>query len=1327
MQAAPAASQPTQSQVAPNTGLSAGLALTRQTVLEVVEQPNPHPVNGGRYAAPELLVRLADKRTQEERRVRLRGSWLLCAPEVGDTVEVIGDYDESGVCCVDDERNFIIIEPDTLVTSTRVATSFDCLRKSVLSERFRSADSATPAMVYGTLLHEVFARCCLKNAFTVDAIVHAVDEVLPEFLDELYAIDTPVAAAREELLAYVPTLTLWAGKFMQRSRPEQQVNMDAQHDRNAPFTDRVSISRVLDIEENCWTPRLGLKGKVDASVEITIHRQRRGTMRQQAKEVVRTAPLELKTGRTVPHGSPAHRAQVILYTLMMGDLGTNLDAGLLYYMKSGDMYGVAVVADEVRHLLVARNRLARYLCKGHSYPPMLRQPSECGRCYHLGLCMLVHAGVEGGTAESSGAPALFKEQTRHLRAGDLAYLRKWHGLLALEQLEGHDDLTRLWEHTPWQLEQAGTCLSYLAYTGAPTVLAGSERRRHAYTFKRHPLHPAVSGVEMGNGMAAAFSTLPTMLAGRGAVRQEGRGDGDIELDEDDDDAALLDAMALFEEGQQVGLNTTGSSGDRDELNNRTYATRTVIPGNMQKDVAAAGRCCDTRTAAAHPDQSAVTTGTTGTADATSTPAATQGRCPSMAELQLAAGDPVILSAQRPAHFAMALGIVRAISHEEVQVAFEHPLRKLDSTTLYRLDKDPGTVGGRLDRANVASLLQTPADAVQAQQRQASAAATVSAQDDERSRLYRRRRSVLIDMAPPIFSMAGVLAAGGEAVLQPKEAKPVGSEGNDDDDDDDLFLSEVAEAAEAAEAAEVAAAVKKEADSLLGEHVGGSGGAATAAVDPMDSDAEDDDALFMAAASAAEAVIEKEARAADVRQALIQEHAANASAALAPHERAALAEVMPLNEGQCRALTMAVRARDYCLIQGMPGTGKTTTIAALVKVLVAKGNSVLLTAYTHTAVDNILIKLKAACIPFLRLGNPERVHPAVRDAVAAGHIPHMSDISALKKLYHDKPVIATTCLGTGHALLHKRIFDYCIVDEASQISEPVCLGPLACARRFVLVGDHFQLPPLVRNVHARREGLDVSLFKRLTEAHPYAVTRLEQQYRMNAEIMLAANTLIYDHALRCGNVAVARARLHLASWRAACDAQGSGRLSLQARLPASLQPLIDPAAPLLLADTAALGMERRQGKLVTHPEEAALVVALSQALLAAGLAPSELGIITPYRSQVRLLHQLMHDPHMPTLANVEINTIDKYQGRDKECILLSLVRSNKELYAGELLKDWRRINVALTRAKHKLVVFGDVRTLSVSHLCYSWSFVWCWRWGRGGQKWRWTLPGGVHVY
>lgn len=241
----------------------------------------------------------------------------------------------------------------------------------------------------------------------------------------------------------------------------------------------------------------------------------------------------------------------------------------------------------------------------------------------------------------------------------------------------------------------------------------------------------------------------------------------------------------------------------------------------------------------------------------------------------------------------------------------------------------------------------------------------------------------------------------------------------------------------------------------------------------------------------------------------------------------------LNVDQAAAIQKCLSAQDYALILGMPGTGKTTTIAAIIEILVAQKKTVLLASYTHSAVDTILRKIKDSGFEVLRLGRPSLVNPEVRH-FAVGEDRRPRSKAELEQVYMKPPVVASTCLGISHWLFDRRKFDYCIVDEASQVTLPTCLGPIRYAEKFVLVGDHFQLSPLVKNPDAQDGGLDVSLFKRLNDAHPESVVNLTHQYRMCEDIMMVSNRLIYDGRLKCGSEEIANQSLHIPNKSAISD-------------------------------------------------------------------------------------------------------------------------------------------------------------------------------------------------
>jgi DNA replication ATP-dependent helicase Dna2 len=429
-----------------------------------------------------------------------------------------------------------------------------------------------------------------------------------------------------------------------------------------------------------------------------------------------------------------------------------------------------------------------------------------------------------------------------------------------------------------------------------------------------------------------------------------------------------------------------------------------------------------------------------------------------------------------------------------------------------------------------------------------------------------------------------------------------------------------------------------------------------------------------------------------------------------------ASQVSMNSDQKAAISKVMSAKDYALVLGMPGTGKTTTIAHIIRTLVAKGKSVLLTSYTHTAVDNILLKIRSDKIGILRLGASAKIHPEVREFVTLGAEPKDS-LEALEKSWMEPPVVATTCLTINHPLFSRRIFDYCIVDEASQITLPVCLGPIRMAQKFILVGDHYQLPPLVQNKEAMEGGLDVSLFKLLCETHPQAVVSLEHQYRMCADVMLLSNTFIYSGRLKCGTPSVASRKLALPkptglssyhkshSPRPTAQNFCSGPESPNCWLSRSLSP--DSPVVFINTDLISPTLEAQSGPRITNALEARLVTHLTLSLLTLGISANEIGIIAFYRSQLALLRSSLSSAYTqtqssdlgisPGCAGVELHTADKFQGRDKEVVIVSCVRSNDHGSVGDLLKDRRRVNVALTRARSKLVILGSEKTLSSNEL------------------------------
>lgn len=403
----------------------------------------------------------------------------------------------------------------------------------------------------------------------------------------------------------------------------------------------------------------------------------------------------------------------------------------------------------------------------------------------------------------------------------------------------------------------------------------------------------------------------------------------------------------------------------------------------------------------------------------------------------------------------------------------------------------------------------------------------------------------------------------------------------------------------------------------------------------------------------------------------------------------------MNEDQRAAVGKVLSAQDYALILGMPGTGKTTTIAHIIRALLADDKTILLTSFTHTAVDNILLKIRDIAPPnsILRLGVPAKINPEVQKFCQLAATPRQT-IDEIESAYMGCRIVAATCMGMNHAVFNRRAFDVCIVDEASQITLPTALGPLLHARKFVLVGDHYQLPPLVQNRAALAGGLDVSLFRQLSEEHPEAVATLGRQYRMCEDIMSLSNELIYSGQLRCGNDEVAKRTLGIESMLALQQFHQPATVHQGCHGRCWLSDVVRPERKVVFANTDALGKDATEsltsGKNITNQLEATISAQLVLSLLKLGVPRRDIGVITLYRSQLALTRRLFKLAGIG--PDVEIDSADRFQGRDKECIILSMVRSNEVGVVGDLLKDWRRVNVALTRARSKLIVLGSRRTL-----------------------------------
>ena len=452
----------------------------------------------------------------------------------------------------------------------------------------------------------------------------------------------------------------------------------------------------------------------------------------------------------------------------------------------------------------------------------------------------------------------------------------------------------------------------------------------------------------------------------------------------------------------------------------------------------------------------------------------------------------------------------------------------------------------------------------------------------------------------------------------------------------------------------------------------------------------------------------------------------------------------LNPTQEKAVNEVLWAKDVAIVHGPPGTGKTTTLVEAINETLMRESQVLVCAQSNMAVDWISEKLVDRCVNVLRIGNPTRVndkmlgftyerrfeaHPdypqlwAIRKAIRElrknrkkGSESYHQKLERLKsrateleirinsELLGEARVIACTLVGSAHRLLEGMKFGTLFIDEAAQALEAACWIPMRRASRVILAGDHCQLPPTVKSIAALRAGLGKTLMERIAENKPEVVTLLKIQYRMNEEIMRFSSDWFYH-----GEVESAP--------------QIKYRSILEDDSPITWIDTSNEENQVTIEGDDVVSGEKRDdmnfheqfvgesfGR-INKAEADLTLLTLAEYLTQVGkrrvLEESiDVGIISPYRAQVQYLKRLLkkYEFFKPYRRLISVNTVDGFQGQERDVILISLVRSNDEGQIG-FLKDLRRMNVAMTRARMKLIILGDKSTMT-KHPFYQklWEYV-----------------------
>jgi len=456
----------------------------------------------------------------------------------------------------------------------------------------------------------------------------------------------------------------------------------------------------------------------------------------------------------------------------------------------------------------------------------------------------------------------------------------------------------------------------------------------------------------------------------------------------------------------------------------------------------------------------------------------------------------------------------------------------------------------------------------------------------------------------------------------------------------------------------------------------------------------------------------------------------------------------LNRTQEDAVNKVLQAKDVAIVHGPPGTGKTTTLVEAIYETLRRENQVLVCAQSNMAVDWISEKLVDRGINVLRIGNPTRVndkmlsftyerrfeaHPdyellwAIRKAIRdlRGHRKRGDDkyhqkLERLKErateleirinaqLFGEARVIASTLVGSANRLLDGQKFGTLFIDEAAQALEAACWIPIRRVSRVILAGDHCQLPPTVKSFAAMKAGLGKTLMERIVDNHPETVTLLKMQYRMNEEIMRFSSDWFYGNQVESAPEVKYRSILDLDIPMTWVDTSVFQTENLELRTERydytqgenQLEQSNHTSQFSLL--TSHLFREEFVGESfgrINKAEAELTLMVLEQYFQKIGKQRIlderlDVGIISPYRAQVQYLRRLLKKREFfkPYRSLISVNTVDGFQGQERDIILISLVRANDEGQIG-FLRDLRRMNVAITRARMKLIILGDASTMT----------------------------------
>uniref|UniRef100_G1RMB2 DNA replication ATP-dependent helicase/nuclease DNA2 n=1 Tax=Nomascus leucogenys TaxID=61853 RepID=G1RMB2_NOMLE len=487
----------------PRTVLSRGMD-NRYLVLAV------NTVQNKEGNCEKRLVITASQSLENKELCILRNDWCSVPVEPGDIIHLEGDY-TSDTWIIDKDFGYLILYPDMLISGTSIASSIRCMRRAVLSETFRSSDPATRQMLIGTVLHEVFQKA-INNSFAPEKLQELAFQTIQELrhLKEMYHLNLSQDEIKQEVEDYLPSFCKWAGDFMHKNTstdfPQMQLSLIIS-------TCNIEVVKPIDIEES----------KIDVTVGVKIHRG--------YKTKYKIMPLELKTGKE--SNSIEHRSQVVLYTLLSQERRADPEAGLLLYLKTGQMYPVPANHLDKRELLKLRNQMAfslfhrisksatRQKTQLASLPQIIEEEKTCKYCSQIGNCALYSRAVEQQMDGSSVPIAMLpkiEEETQHLKQTHLEYFSLWCLMLTLESQskDNKKNHQNIWLMPASEMEKSGSCIGNLIRTEHVKIVCDGQ-----YLHNFHRKHGAmpVTNLMAGDRVIVSGEERSLFALSRGYVKE----------------------------------------------------------------------------------------------------------------------------------------------------------------------------------------------------------------------------------------------------------------------------------------------------------------------------------------------------------------------------------------------------------------------------------------------------------------------------------------------------------------------------------------------------------------------------------------------------------------------------------------------------------------------------------------------------------------------------------------------------------------------------------------------------------------------------------------